>query len=407
MNTSSLSVIRRIALGLYLTLFATVSLCPGQEFSLLGTAWRQYQFDPARTGFNPNENALSTKTVGGLVKDWTLTTGGRIDGGVAEVNGKLYLGTDEGQFYEVEAATGVVKWQFSAAGNVQPFPAVLAGVVYVFSQRFQSADVYALDAKSGALVWDYHITDTWGYLTDPVVANGVVYVATPTTSTTKTRLYALSARTGALIWAKLLPGSVSFAPALVENALYVSSFDIFGPYGNLYVLNAASGALKWTFAAGSNGNTGASGAAVADGTVYVSGSSGNSSTLYALSTNSHAVRWSFAVEIGGYPAFGNASVAQGKVYVCGAGTTYALDAKTGKMMWKNSDNCFGDVTVANGVLYLDSYKTVVALDAASGKRLWGSRAAFDQILSPPTVVNGMLLSGASDSNLYAYHLPAK
>jgi len=387
--------------GLSLILLAA-SLCQAQGFSPSGAAWPQMHFSPAHTGFNPSETVLNPKTVGHLVRDWTLTTGGVINGGVAEANGLVYFGNQAFTFYAVEAATGAVKWQFTTAGYVYTSPAVVDGLVYVSSAGYYFADLYALNAQTGAQVWDFHISNTAGYLTDPVVAGGIVYVAAATSGS---QLYAVNARSGAMIWTRSLPRFVEHAPALSDNVLYAGSFD-----GNLYALNAATGAVDWTFAAGGN-VVGIYGPAVADGTVYVSGASGKSNTLYALSSKTKRVLWRFTVVNNRTIGFTDPVVAYGTVYINGGDggqgiAAYALDANNGKMLWKHSLTCcvFDTAAVADGVLYFSSNETVVALDAASGKKLWQSRSAFDPVVASPTVINGRLFSGSSDSNLYAYHL---
>src|SRR6266849_6120598 len=51
---------------------ATSGLSASRRFTVQ-TAWPQYQFDPAHTGFNPFENTLTTANASTLVSAWTFT----------------------------------------------------------------------------------------------------------------------------------------------------------------------------------------------------------------------------------------------------------------------------------------------------------------------------------------------
>jgi len=67
------------------------------------------------------------------------------------------------------------------------------------------------------------------------VVNGVVYVGSDDDN-----VYALNARTGALLWSHGT-GSVFSSPAVANGLVYVGSYD-----GNVYALNASTGALLWS-----------------------------------------------------------------------------------------------------------------------------------------------------------------
>ena len=84
-------------------------------------------------------------------------------------------------------------------------------------------------------------------------------------------IYALNASTGAIIWNYPTGGGVWSAPAVSEDTVYVGSGD-----NILYALNVSTGALKWSYE--TNGAIYSS-PAIADGVVYV-GSSDN--YIYAI-----------------------------------------------------------------------------------------------------------------------------
>jgi outer membrane protein assembly factor BamB len=91
--------------------------------------------------------------------------------------------------------------------------------------------VYALNAKTSALLWSYYIGAGYPQFSSPAVANGVVYIGAA-----DRRAFALNARTGALLWShRSYGGNVS--PAVADGVVYFPSDN-----GKVYALglNAAT-----------------------------------------------------------------------------------------------------------------------------------------------------------------------
>ena len=61
---------------------------------------------------------------------WKFPTGGRIVGSAVARDGVIYFGSDDGNVYAVDAATGRQNWKFTTAGPVSSTPAVDGGAVY-------------------------------------------------------------------------------------------------------------------------------------------------------------------------------------------------------------------------------------------------------------------------------------
>jgi len=64
----------------------------------------------------------------------------------------VYIGSDDGNVYALNAATGMLVWKCATLDIVTPSPSVAGGVVYVGSW---DGNVYALKTTTGALVWKY------------------------------------------------------------------------------------------------------------------------------------------------------------------------------------------------------------------------------------------------------------
>ncbi len=245
-----------------------VSLTWGQQPTCTAYApWTQFHQNDMRR-LNSCESVLSISTVGQLVSKWSRRTGGFLSSSPAQVNGVVYIAS------------------------------------YIDSSG------YAVNAKSGALVWKFHVFNQ-AIDGSPAVANGAVYVGSYTGT-----VYALDAKTGALLWS-YKTGSFEVSSATVDNGtVYI------GANNNLYALNAQTGALEWRHFTG--GGYGVNSPAVSGGVVYV-----GANNLYALDATTGAVLWS-------YPNLGGGSspaVANGVVYVGSDMSMYALDATTGTLLW--------------------------------------------------------------------------
>jgi outer membrane protein assembly factor BamB len=227
---------------------------------------------------------------------------------------------------------------------------------------------------------------TFFLLSSPAVVNGVVYYGSDDGN-----VYALNASTGAKLWSFATRNKVESSPAVVNGVVYVGSED-----GNVYALNASTGAKLWSFATGSSVD---SSPAVVNGVVYV----GSGIDVLALNASTGAKLWSFAVTGG---VLSSPAVVNGVVYFGANGfTVYAVNASTGTLLWsfaENPEDAFvSSPAVANGVVYIGSLNpNVYALNASTGSRLWlfGPQSS---VYSSPAVASGVVYIGSDDGNVYA------
>jgi outer membrane protein assembly factor BamB len=379
------------------------------------TNWSQFRFGTNHQGTNPYENVLSTKNVDELDVQWIFTTQGAVESSPAVVNGVVYIGSDDGNLYALNAATGAMKWSYftgTAAGRADnscpscliPAPIISSPAVANGAVFFGSSNngVYALSASTGSLLWTF---TTGGPVTSsPAVANGAVYIGS-----NDGNLYALNATTGALLWSYatgLSQGNLS--PAVAEGVVYAACNSL------ICGLDATTGALVSNQGAGLASPT--SSVAIAAGVAYL----GDNDTLgQGYSMEAYGLRfpgesgfiWSdptqFNLPAYASPAFANNVVYFGDVYLGGAATAFALDAANGNLLW--SAGFFANVNaspaVANGIVFLGvEDDNVYALDAANGNKLWFFPTG-NEVDSSPSVVNGIVYIGSEDFNVYAFGLP--
>jgi outer membrane protein assembly factor BamB len=364
-----------------------------QKPFLVQTDWSQFRFSPEHDAVNPFENVLDPHTVGGLGVKWIYNTQRPWAwGSPILVDGVAYVATWD-DLYALDAGTGAVRWIYDSCCEdlISSDPAVANGILYV---GLFDTGLLALDARTGATLWSY--PPLARVFSSPAVAKGIVYFD-DAEDDSGDGTYALDAKSGKLLW--FSPTNSSFSsPAVANGVVYVGSDD-----SNLYALDAVAGAKLWSY---TTGWVVRSSPAVANGIVYFGSYDKN---VYALNASTGAKLWSYATggEVESSPA-----VTNGVVYIgSDDGNLYALNAYTGDLLWRYTSGAYVvfDPTVANGVLYVGSWSpnAIYALDATTGELLW-SYASGGRVLSDSAIVNGRVyMSSYDDGLIYAFALADK
>jgi hypothetical protein len=146
---------------------------------------------------------------------WSYPTGGVVSSSPAVTGGRVYVGSEDGKIYCMNATTGVFCWNYTTMGAVSSSPAVAGGRVYVGSTDYK---VDCLNATTGMLCWNY-TTGAW-VTSSPAVAGGRVYVGSY-----DHKIYCLNATTGGLLWSYTTGAWVTSSPAVAGGRVYVGSDD--------------------------------------------------------------------------------------------------------------------------------------------------------------------------------------
>lgn len=315
--------------------------------------WLQVGFEPGHTRYSPCEFALNQSTVTQLQPAWTFNagTGNFLRGAPAVVNDIVYTSSDSTTLYALNSATGAVQWTFDSGfgSGTETAPAVAAGVVYTASGNSSEADLFAFNAQTGAPLWTTTLAP--GYVTPPVVANGVVYVGSPAA------LYAVSAATGTILWTS------------------TASHNGFGQ------------------------------PVVGGGIVYAEGDDAANRLMFALDAGSGEVLWTHIVE--GY-LYGSIAYSSGRLYVAQdyPYAVYALDARTGNTVWTNTDLGSGTETgiaIAYNTLYMNGGGELYALDTTTGTLRFTIASFSDFEAGAPVVANRVLYTIEADTRVHAYN----
>jgi outer membrane protein assembly factor BamB len=289
--------------------------------------------------------------------EWKVKTGARIASSAAVVDGTAYFESYDGALYAVDAVTGVQKWKFSTAGE----------------KRFAASHLH------GALPVAETMPDPFDfYLSSPVVWQGVVYLGSGDGS-----VYAVAAKTGALVWKFATSNVVHASPAIADGILYIGSWDRY-----FYALDAASGALRWKFETGAdhdihNQEGIQSSAVVAGGVVYFGC---RDSKLYALDARTGAPVWRYDNK--GNWVIGSPAVADGVLYwaTSDSGIFHATDAKTGKDRFTLDFKhwpMFSSPAIVGDMIYLGSHiGRLYGINARTGSLAWTFETESSRVHGP-------------------------
>ena len=203
---------------------APQAMCkPGGEFNpLTGPRWNAWGVNASNTRYQDAAMAgLSAADVSKLRVKWAFGFPGElsVDSQPTVAGGRVFAGTQSGAVYALSAATGCVHWVFQAAAAVRA--AVSVGQIQTRSGSRvaafigdRSANVYAVDAASGELLWKTRVDDfPFARVTgSPTFHSGRLYVGVASGEETagavadyecckfRGSLLALDAATGTQVW---------------------------------------------------------------------------------------------------------------------------------------------------------------------------------------------------------------
>lgn len=430
--------------------------CPaGSRPTATKASWNGWGVDNLNTRFQPASAAgLTAAQIPSLKLKWAFGfPGARTAYGQPNVvAGRVYVGSNDGTIYAIDARTGCVYWMFRAKSMVR------SGVVVGPDKRAYigdlDANLYALDTETGKLLWQKKADDQpFARITGtPKLYNGRLYVpiasqeenagANPIYPCCKFRgnLVAIEAKTGAVIWRAYT--SPDPKPTGTGN----NGVQFYGP----------SGATTWSSPT----------LDLKRKLIYIMTGNGYSDpniktadALVAIDMSTGEIRWSqqgspdmFNWDCGPRGGGGNCPANHGddvdfgssavlfdvgggkQVLVAGqkSGIVHAFDPDhNGKIVWQTR---IGKGSTLGGILWgiaghqdiayvplsdIDRQKPdagggMFAIDAANGKVLWhtappspaclGKPGCNSAQLAPPSAIEGAVFSGSMDGHLRAYEM---
>lgn len=383
---------KTLAAIITLVLFASVcfAFIDASKAEAASDDWPMFHHDTSHSGYSKSNAPLNSTIM------WQFnTSNNHISSTPSVVNGRLYVGSDNGNMYCLNASTGKQIWiNIHINGEVTSSPAVVDNHVYFGCGDF---NVYCLDAQTGAKVWNYKTGNS--IHSSPTVTHGYVYVGSADSN-----LYCLNAQTGEKKWSyttvvrgptydmhtDLGPVASALSSPAVDNGY------VFVGGTSLFCLKADSGSLVWSYPALTFCSP-----TVSEGKVYFLDYYG---VAYCLNEATGSLVWSKpGVEQNSGNQYWTASqsspaIANGAVYFGGFGVR-ALNTSTGAKIWSLNDITPSSPALADGHVYIGLNGTVWCLNAGSGGLVW-SGTTWDWNNYSPIVVDGVIYIGGNA--IYAF-----
>ena len=258
-------------------------------------------------------------------KLWSFASGKRIVGTPAVSEGIVVFGSADRNIYGLNAADGSLRWKVEAAEPVLGAVTIHEGIAYLGAS---DKTFRAIDVQTGKVVWSYD--QVKGYIeTKPLVVDDkVIFSAWDNT------LYALEKATGKEIW-KWTGGltRMHFSPAAVWPVASNGKVFIADPQRAMTAVNLQNGETVWrTFRSQVRETIGLS----EDGERVYSKTRNDSIVCYSTLTNTPEQVWASNVGFGYEHAPSMPLEKDGVVYgSTKEGLLFALEAKTGKIIWKH------------------------------------------------------------------------
>ena len=149
-------------------------------------SWNGWSADVANTRFQTAKGAgLTADQVPSLKLKWAFgyPTGVSAFGQPAVAAGRVFVGSDIGYVYSLDAKTGCVYWSYQAKGNVRGGPSVgpvkgHGAIKYAVFFGDAHANVYAVDAQTGEQLWTRKVDDHFvaRITASPKLYDGYLYV---------------------------------------------------------------------------------------------------------------------------------------------------------------------------------------------------------------------------------------
>ena len=181
----------------------------------------------ARPDFSVNSRYPQVET------QWTFNTGYTIASTPAVSKRLAVIGDASGTVYGLALKTGGVRWKFKAQGPVYSTPAIANGLA-VFGST--DGNVYAVNTETGLEAWRAETGRP--NVASPAIARGKVFIGS-----SDGKFRALNLTDGRLAWEYAgVKGFVETQPLLYRGKVIFGAWD-----QNLYAIDARSGEFEWSW----------------------------------------------------------------------------------------------------------------------------------------------------------------
>src|SRR5262245_3730903 len=436
----------------------TAGLCanrPGTLGEVSAAAWNGWGSDASNSRYQPKPG-ITAADVPNLKLKWAFgfPGGSQAYGNPVIAGGRVFVGSDNGKFYALDAQSGCMYWSFDAGGGIRAAPTVAkAGSRTAVYFGDLKGNMFAVDALTGEQIWKKQVDEhKFARVTGaPKLYDGKLFVPVSSVEeapaaqpayeccTFRGSVVALESATGAQIWKTY---TIKEAPQQVgTNA---KGTALFKPAGAAIWSSPTIDAQKGIVYVGT-------------GNAYTDPAAPTTDAVMAIEIKSGKILWwnqltpldAFVIgcgpnttnancpkEVGPDFDFGNAPILRSlgggrRILVIGqkSGLVYGLDPdKEGKLLWKfkaGKGSALGGIEWGSAADDQNAYIPVsdvlappaesgglFALKLSNGEQVWhapapkldctGGRGCTGAQSAPASVIPGAVFSGSVDGHLRAY-----
>lgn len=332
-------------------------------------------------------------------------------------DGVVYFGDDKGYLYAIDSQGGTVIWKIPIDDRILDNLIIHNRTIYVNSS---GGNLFAINLDTQQIKWKSPINFIRHQ--NPLVSEELIFV-----NSRDGYLYALDLENGREKWKfKTTKDMAVTPPAFKNGTVYIGSEN-----GYVYAINAESGQEKWNCEVGQLRQR-FSVPVVANNVVYIGISN---SIIYAIDVESGTKIWQFQVEETYYfSPLCPLIIDENFIYVgVGIGSLCAINIENQQKLWQKQGRAIqriNSISLADGIIYCERSGAINAIEAASGKDLWKFTApepdwwilkpnlwlfllfnSFSQKMtgssliqfSSPVIDNGVIYVFCSNGYLYALH----
>ncbi len=335
---------------------------------------------------------------------WKYDAGAAVRSTPVADSKSIYFGTEKGECFSVDMATGKMNWKFNAPSPIHSSPALQNGKLF-FSDTKQT--LYALSAATGKKLWQQSLGDNkpYGWKFDffwssPVISGDTIFIGSGDGN-----LYAISSVDGKAFWKFTATTHIRSTPAVFYGKVYFGDMN-----GYFYALDSKTGKQVWNYEAHAtkfvNDSFGYDRKGIVSSPVVIGNSivfGSRDGYVYDLNAETGKANWVFNYHI----TWVISSVAtDGKAVYAGTSDgqyVNAIDLQTGKELWKTSTSIvWSSPLLINDKLYVGGYNgQLYCINKNTGARMNSVLFSRGKIQSSPVLAGNRVLVGSDDGFVYA------
>jgi polyvinyl alcohol dehydrogenase (cytochrome) len=145
-----------------------------------GGEWRTFGHDLSNTRSQSREKKIGITDVATMQPAWAFGTEGKGDftGTPIIADGCVYVGSNQGWVFALNADTGKTVWKTRTKGGINSSAAVFDGKVFITVSRIGKPATIALDQDTGKILWDTTVDNQPGsdVYSSPVYFKDLIFV---------------------------------------------------------------------------------------------------------------------------------------------------------------------------------------------------------------------------------------